>query len=161
MKAFKWRVLVSNSTPLRGTHPHYFRKSACLVSVLITLQFADEKTTELVFFSFVLQVYKCIQKNCELSFPDQDSFLEHIHTHNEDQDLQYRCHFCSKVFNALDKLSHHQHEQHSTFPQAKKTVGPRYKLHPFFYICKREKLKSKIKGETIKRRTWLPFSLQV
>ncbi|MPC28687.1 Zinc finger protein 341 [Portunus trituberculatus] len=72
------------------------------------------------------KVYKCIQKNCELSFPDQDSFLEHIHTHNEDQDLQYRCHFCSKVFNALDKLSHHQHEQHSTYPQAKKTVGPSY-----------------------------------
>ena len=84
----------------------------------------DEKTAEIV-LSIVLQVYKCIQKNCELSFADQDSFLEHIHTHDQDQDLQYRCHFCSKVFNALDKLSHHQHEQHSTYPQAKKTVGPR------------------------------------
>ncbi|XP_050734218.1 zinc finger protein 341-like isoform X2 [Eriocheir sinensis] len=72
------------------------------------------------------KVYKCIQKNCELAFADQDSFLEHIHTHDQDRDLQYRCHFCSKVFNALDKLSLHQHEQHSTYPQAKKTVGPSY-----------------------------------
>ncbi|KAG0729204.1 Zinc finger protein 341 [Chionoecetes opilio] len=72
------------------------------------------------------KVYKCIQKNCDLSFADQDSFLEHIHTHDQDQDLQYRCHYCSKVFNALDMLSHHQHEQHSAYPQAKKTVGPSY-----------------------------------
>lgn len=121
-------VLVTDSTALKGTHPLYFGKSAVGLSVLahcIMMYLTPRwENTELIFL-FVLQVYKCIQKNCELSFPDQDSFLEHIHTHNEDQDLQYRCHFCSKVFNALDKLSHHQHEQHSTYPQAKKTVGPR------------------------------------
>ncbi|KAG7158494.1 Zinc finger protein 341-like [Homarus americanus] len=69
------------------------------------------------------KVYKCIQKNCDLSFDDIDPFLDHINTH--DHDLQYRCHTCSKVFSSLKTLGNHQ-KDHSLSRQSKKTVGPSY-----------------------------------
>lgn len=78
------------------------------------------------------QVYKCIQKNCDLAFDDLDSFLDHIRTH--DRDLQYRCHTCSKVFSSLKTLGFHQYE-HSMYPQPKKTVGPRWVVLSLKWIC--------------------------
>ncbi|KAK4289252.1 hypothetical protein Pmani_037767 [Petrolisthes manimaculis] len=74
------------------------------------------------------KVYKCIQKNCiqkncEVAFEDLDSFLDHIKGHN--QDMQYRCHTCARVFTSLNDLGCHQYE-HSVYPHPKKTVGPSY-----------------------------------
>ncbi|KAK7071985.1 hypothetical protein SK128_019708, partial [Halocaridina rubra] len=69
------------------------------------------------------KVYRCIQKNCDLSFEDIDSFLDHIRTH--DRDLQYRCHTCSKVFSSLNSLGTHQFE-HLMYPQPKKQTVTNY-----------------------------------
>ncbi|XP_042240984.1 zinc finger protein 341-like isoform X2 [Homarus americanus] len=78
---------------------------------------------KLMMSTSTIDVYKCIQKNCDLSFDDIDPFLDHINTH--DHDLQYRCHTCSKVFSSLKTLGNHQ-KDHSLSRQSKKTVGPSY-----------------------------------
>lgn len=70
------------------------------------------------------KVYKCIQKKCEVVFEELDNFLEHIRSHDRDE-LQYRCHTCSKLFTSLNTLGYHQYE-HSVYPKPKKTLGPSY-----------------------------------
>ncbi|KAJ7331906.1 hypothetical protein JRQ81_014086 [Phrynocephalus forsythii] len=60
------------------------------------------------------QVYKCVVKSCAQTFQKLDSFLEHIKNHQEE--LNYRCHLCSKDFPSLYELGVHQYS-HSLLPQ--------------------------------------------
>lgn len=63
---------------------------------------------------FHIQVYKCVVKSCAQTFQKLDSFLEHIKNHQEE--LNYRCHLCSKDFPSLYELGVHQYS-HNLLPQ--------------------------------------------
>ncbi|XP_068082038.1 zinc finger protein 341-like [Anabrus simplex] len=57
------------------------------------------------------KVYKCIQRNCQNTYLDLDSFLEHTAGHSNEG--QYCCHICCKKFTSLTDLGVHQdcHDQ--------------------------------------------------
>ncbi|VDI47613.1 Hypothetical predicted protein, partial [Mytilus galloprovincialis] len=67
------------------------------------------------------QVYKCVQKDCSLSFKDLDAFLQHVKSH--ENELQYRCHMCNKFFSSLYELGVHQYT-HSLYPNHPVKPGP-------------------------------------
>ncbi|VDI00010.1 Hypothetical predicted protein [Mytilus galloprovincialis] len=69
------------------------------------------------------QVYKCVQKDCSLSFKDLDAFLQHVKSH--ENELQYRCHMCNKFFSSLYELGVHQYT-HSLYPNHPVKPGPRH-----------------------------------
>ncbi|XP_021375901.1 zinc finger protein 341-like isoform X3 [Mizuhopecten yessoensis] len=69
------------------------------------------------------QVYKCVVKECQDTFKDLDSFLEHIKSH--DEDMSYRCHMCNKFFPTLYDLGVHQYT-HSLYPNQGIKPGPRH-----------------------------------
>ncbi|TRY98553.1 hypothetical protein DNTS_005265 [Danionella cerebrum] len=56
---------------------------------------------------YVSQVYRCVLKSCSQTFEKLDDFLAHTNTHQEQ--LTYRCHQCSKVFQTLFELGLHQY----------------------------------------------------
>lgn len=68
------------------------------------------------------QVYKCVMKSCGQSFPQLESFLEHIKSH--ESELNYRCHQCNKYFKSLNDLGVHQYT-HVYLNQGVKS-GPRH-----------------------------------
>uniref|UniRef100_A0A0B7ASR0 C2H2-type domain-containing protein n=1 Tax=Arion vulgaris TaxID=1028688 RepID=A0A0B7ASR0_9EUPU len=68
------------------------------------------------------QVYKCVMRNCGLSFHDLDTFLEHVKSHEDE--MSYRCHQCHKYFKTLYDLGVHQYS-HIYMNQGVKS-GPRH-----------------------------------
>ncbi|ELU14100.1 hypothetical protein CAPTEDRAFT_154598 [Capitella teleta] len=69
------------------------------------------------------QVYKCILRECSLTFKELDSFLEHTKTH--EHEMSYRCHMCNKVFPSLYDLGVHQYS-HSLYPNQGPKASPRH-----------------------------------
>ncbi|KAK7862986.1 hypothetical protein R5R35_014542 [Gryllus longicercus] len=57
------------------------------------------------------KVYKCVQRNCQKTFEDLDSFLKHTKVHTDE--VQYCCHVCFKKFNTLADLGIHQYTHNS------------------------------------------------
>ncbi|XP_068083537.1 zinc finger protein 341 [Anabrus simplex] len=68
------------------------------------------------------KVYKCIQRNCQKTFLDLDSFLEHTAGHSNE--VQYCCHICCKKFTSLSDLGVHQYCHN----QMKVKAGTKYFL---------------------------------
>lgn len=66
------------------------------------------------------QVYKCVAGKCGKTFKDLDSYIEHVTMHKED--MTYRCHKCSKIFQTLYELGVHQYT-HSLYQSSGKS-GP-------------------------------------
>lgn len=57
------------------------------------------------------KVYKCIQKNCQQTFSDLDTFVTHTQFHCNE--VLYRCHVCSKQFHTLADVGIHQYSHNA------------------------------------------------
>jgi len=57
------------------------------------------------------KVYKCIQKNCQQTFSDLDTFVTHTQVHSSE--VLYRCHVCSKQFHTLADVGIHQYSHNA------------------------------------------------
>lgn len=66
------------------------------------------------------KVYKCIQKECDETFQELDTFLQHLNVHANE--AQYRCHICNKEFASLDELGVHQYNHKSQPKQQTKAA---------------------------------------
>ncbi|KAJ9574971.1 hypothetical protein L9F63_007861, partial [Diploptera punctata] len=63
------------------------------------------------------KVYICVQKNCQQTFSDMESFVNHSRMHSSE--VIYRCHVCAKQFHTLTDLGLHQYTHNTKSPPSK------------------------------------------